>query len=410
MKELAALQRDYARLLIREGLNIQKGQRLVINCPVDCAPFARLCADEAYAAGCREVIMKWRDDYLSRIKYLYAEDSVFDEVNQWEVLLADTVSEEGAAWLAIHADDPENLKGVDTDRIRRSQIVSGKALEKFRQREMRDEFPWCVASIPTAAWAKAVFPELDTNAAMEQLWYEILNACRVDGGDAVANWRAHSDELQKHVKLLNDYNFKSLHYTNAIGTDLTVELPEGHFWAGGSEKSAAGIEFSANIPTEEVFTLPKRDGVNGTVAASKPLCHNGHIIDGFRFTLKDGKIVEVHAEQGEEILRDACTVDEGASFFGEVALVPYDSPISNSGILFYNPLFDENASCHFAFGEAYPCIHGSENMSEDELKARGVNYSMTHVDFMIGTPDLSIIGTTHDGKEIPVFVNGNFAF
>ena len=410
MKDLAALQRDYARLLIQEGLNVQKGQRLVINCPVDCAPFARLCADEAYAVGCREVIMKWRDDYLTRIKYLYAEDSVCDEVNQWEVLLCDTVSEEGAAWLAIHADDPENLKGVDPDRIRRSQIASGKALEKFRQREMRDEFPWCVASIPTEAWAKAVFPALDTDAAMEKLWSEILTACRVDGGDAVANWRAHSDELQKHVKMLNDYNFKSLHYTNSIGTDLTVELPEGHFWAGDSEKSAAGIEFSANIPTEEIFTLPKRDGVNGTVVASKPLCHNGNIIDGFRFTLKDGKIVEVHAEQGEDILRDACTVDEGASFFGEAALVPYDSPISNSGILFYNTLFDENASCHFAFGEAYPCIHGSENMSEDELKAAGVNFSMTHVDFMVGTADLSIVGTTHDGKEIPVFVNGNFAF
>ena len=410
MKDLTSLQRDYARLLIQEGLNIQKGQRLVINCPVDCAPFARLCADEAYAAGCREVIMKWRDDYLSRIKYLHADDSVFDTVNQWDVLMADTVSAEGAAWLAIHADDPENLKGVDPDRIRRAQIVSGKAMEAFRQREMRNEFPWCVASIPTEAWAKVVFPALDIDAAMEKLWMEILRACRVDGGDAVANWRAHSDELQKRVEILNNYNFKYLHYRNELGTDLHVELPEGHFWAGGTEKSAAGIEFSANIPTEEIFTLPKRNGINGTVVASKPLCHNGNIIDDFRFTLQDGKIVEIHAGQGEDILRDACSVDEGASFFGEVALVPYDSPISNSGILFYNTLFDENASCHFAFGEAYPCIHGSENMSEEALKAVGVNFSMTHVDFMIGTADLSIIGTTHDGEEIPVFVNGNFAF
>ena len=410
MKDLNALRRDYARLLIREGLNVQKGQRLVINCPVDCAPFARLCADEAYAAGCREVLLKWRDDYLTRARYLYADDSVFDEVHQWEVLMADTVSEEGAAWLAIHADDPENLKDVDPDRIRRAQIVSGKALERFREREMRSEFPWCVASIPTRSWAKAVFPDLGAEEAEERLWREILAACRVDGGDAVAAWRAHSEDLRRHVRMLNEYDFKTLRYLNSIGTDLTVELPEGHFWAGGSETSAAGIEFSANIPTEEVFTLPKRDGVNGTVVASRPLCHNGNIIDGIRFTLKNGRITEIEADEGEEILRDACTVDEGASYLGEVALVPCDSPISRSGILFYNTLFDENASCHFAFGEAYPCLKGAEDMSEEELKAAGANFSITHVDFMVGTPDLSITGVTRDGREIPVFVNGRFAF
>ena len=411
MKNLEQLQRDYARLLIREGLNIQLGQKLVVNCPVDCAFFARLCADEAYAAGCREVLMRWRDDYLARAKYLHAADDVFDQVNAWEVDMLNTVSAEGAAWLAISADDPENLKGVDPDRIRRSQIAGGKALEPFRQREMRNEFPWCVASIPTAAWAKAVFPELEEARAMERLWEEILKACRVDGGDAVANWRAHSDELQRHVAILNEYDFKSLHYKNSAGTDLTVELPEGHFWAGGAEKCVtSGVDFSANIPTEEVFTLPRRDGVNGTVAASKPLCHNGNIIEGIRFTLRDGKIVEAHADKGEDILRDAISVDEGAAYFGEVALVPWDSPISQSGILFYNTLFDENASCHFAFGEAYPCIRDAGDKRPEELQAMGVNISITHVDFMIGTADLSITGLTHDGREVPVFVNGNFAF
>ena len=411
MKNLEQLQRDYARLLVREGLNIQPGQRLVMNCPVDCAAFARLCADEAYAAGCRDVLMRWRDDYLTRTKYLHAPDDVFDQVNAWDVDMLNTVSAEGAAWLAIHADDPENLKGVDPDRIRRSQIASGKATEPFRQREMRNEFPWCVASIPTAAWAKAVFPDLDEAQAMERLWREILNACRVDGGDALANWRAHSQELQRHVAILNEYAFKSLHYKNAAGTDLTVELPEGHFWSGGAEKCVTnGADFSANIPTEEVFTLPKRDGVNGTVVASKPLCHNGNIIEGIRFTLRGGKIVEAHADTGEDILRDAISVDEGAAYFGEVALVPWDSPISRSGILFYNTLFDENASCHFAFGEAYPCIHGAGDKSPEELKALGVNLSITHVDFMVGTADLSITGLTHDGREIPVFVDGNFAF
>ena len=410
MKTLTQLQRDYARLLIQEGLNIQKGQRLMISCPVDEAWFARLCAEEAYAVGCREVIMNWGDDALTRMKYLQGDESIFDEVAPWQVLMYDTLSEEGVGWLAIHANDPENLKGVDPARIRRSQIASGKALEAFRQREMRNDFPWCVCAIPTPVWAKKVFPALDTDTAVEQLWREILNASRVDDGDAVENWRAHSEKLQQRVKILNDYQFQSLHYTNSLGTDLTVELPEGHFWAGGAEKSKAGVMFSANIPTEEVFTLPRRDGINGVVVASKPLVHNGNVIEQFRFTLKDGKIVDVQARVGEEILKNAVTVDEGASYFGEVALVPYDSPISNSGVLFFNTLFDENASCHFAFGEAYPCLEGANEMSEEELKARGVNFSMTHVDFMIGTADLSIVGTTHDGREIPVFVDGNFAF
>lgn len=404
------LKKDYAELVVRSGLNIQKGQRLAISCPVECADFARLCAAAAYEAGCREVLMSWNDDELTRLKYLHAEDDVFDTVNSWVREFRDVISEEGAGWLAIHAENPENLRGVDPDRIRRAQIAAGKAMEKFRQREMRNEFPWCVCSVPTAAWANAVFPEMDTEEAMAKLWEEILAACRVDGGDAVKNWKDHSDELQRHVQILNEYSFRELRYKNSAGTDVTVELPEGHFWAGGEEKAASGVMFSANIPTEEVFTLPKRDGINGRIVATKPLAHNGTLIDGFWFEVKDGKIIDVHADKGEDILRDAISVDEGASYFGEVALVPYDSPISNSGILFLNTLFDENASCHFAFGEAYPCIAGAEDMTEEELKERGVNFSMTHVDFMVGSGDMSITGITKDGEEVPVFINGNFAF
>lgn len=404
------LKKEYAELIINEGLNIHKGQRLVINCPVECADFARLCADAAYEAGCKEVLMKWRDDYLTRIKYLYADDSIFDVVDEWDKLFCDTVATEGAAWLAIHADDPENLKGVDPDRIRRAQLASGKAMELFRKLEMSNGFPWCVVSVPTTAWAKSVFPGLEAEEAVEKLWGEILNACRVQESGTVAAWQAHSDELRRHVDILNSYDFVSLRYTNSLGTDLTVELPEGHFWAGGCETDSSGASFSPNIPTEEVFTLPKKTGVNGRICSSKPLCHNGNIIENFGFDVKDGRIINVFAEKGEQILKDAISVDEGASYFGEAALVPYHSPISNSGILFLNTLFDENASCHFAFGSAYPCIKGAEGMSEAELEKAGVNFSMTHVDFMIGTADLSIIGTTHDGSEIPVFVNGDFAF
>ena len=410
MIELEKLKKEYAGLVVRAGINIQKGQRLSISCPVECADFARLCAQAAYEAGCREVLLRWTDDELKRMKYLKAADDVFDSVNSWEVDYYNTLSEEGAGFLTIYAEDPESLKGVDPGRIRRAQVSSGKALEAYRSRIMRSECPWCVCSVPSKAWARAVFPDLGEDEAVERLWKEILAACRVNGGDALSSWAAHSDEIKKHVDIMNGYNFKTLKYKNSAGTDVTVDLPEGHFWAGGEEKAGTGVMFSANIPTEEVFTLPDRKGVNGTLVATKPLSLNGTLIEGFSFEVKDGRIVEVHADKGEEVLRDAIAVDEGASYFGEVALVPYDSPISRSGVLFLNTLFDENAACHFAFGEAYPCITGAEDMTPEELKERGVNDSMTHVDFMIGSPDLEITGITHDGREITVFKEGNFAF
>lgn len=410
MNDLETLKKEYARLLVRSGVNIQKGQRLAITCPVECAPFARLCAKEAYDAGCKEVIMRWTDDELTKYRYLHAADEVFDSVNPWEKEMCDILSEEGAAWLAIHAEDPENLKNADPDRIKRAQISRGKAMEQFRAREMRNDFPWCVAAIPCGAWTKAVFPDLPEEEAKERLWKEILAACRVDGEHAAEKWKAHSEELRRHVEILNEYDFKYLKYKNSAGTDLTLELPEGHFWAGGEEMCKAGVPFSANIPTEEVFTLPKKDSMNGTLVATRPLSLNGTVIKDFSFKIENGKITEVRAAQGEEVLKNAISVDEGASYFGEVALVPYDSPISNSGVLFFNTLFDENASCHFAFGEAYPCIKGAENMTEEELKERGVNFSMTHVDFMVGSEDLSITGITKDGTEVAVFTDGNFAF
>lgn len=410
MAELEKMKKDLAKLVIRLGVNIQKGQKLSIACPVECADFARLCAEEAYEAGCGEVIVRWDDDRLARMKYLRASDEVFDTFAPWDAEYFNTMSQEGAAFLSIYSEDPECLSGVDPDRLTRAEKAKGEAIKEFRQRMMRDEVCWCVCSVPTGAWAEKVFPGLSREDAVEKLWEEILKTCRVDGNDALQNWKDHSDEIQKHVEIMNGYDFKTLKYRNSAGTDVTVDLPEGHYWAGGEEKSASGIPFSANIPTEEVFTLPDRNSINGTLVATKPLSLNGTLVENFSFRIENGKIVEVKAEKGEEVLKDAISVDEGASYFGEVALVPYDSPISKSGVLFYNTLFDENASCHFAFGEAYPNIRGAEDMTEEELKERGVNMSMTHVDFMVGSDDLEITGITHDGKEIPVFVNGNFAF
>ena len=402
--------KEYAQLLVRVGLNVRKGQTLVISSPVECAFFARLCAAEAYEAGCREVVMNWSDDALGRMKYLHAEDDVFDTVPLWRRHFYNDYALEGAAYLAISASDPENLKGVDHGRIVRAQQASGRALKDFDRLQMCGGFPWCIASVPIPSWAKTVFPDVSEEEAMEQLWDAIFASVRISGdGTCVEKWHQHLATLHSRVEKLNALNFRSLHYTNSLGTDLTVELPEGHVWEAGNDVTLSGQEYVANMPTEELYTSPLKTGVNGVVYASMPLVHDGSIIDGFHFVVRDGKIVEAHAQKGEETLRGAISVDEGASYFGEVALVPYDSPISNQKILFYNTLFDENAACHIAFGEAYPCLQGGQKMTKEELKAHGLNDSITHVDFMIGTPDLSIVGTTHDGREVPVFVNGNFA-
>ena len=404
--------KEYAKLLVEVGVNIQKGQTLVIGSPVDCAWFARLCARAAYAAGCREVVMRWSDDELTREKYLHAEDSVFDSLPAWQAEFDNGYARQGAAFLHISARDPENLVGVDPDRIARSQRSSGEALREYRELTMSNTVPWCIGSIPIPSWARKVFPGCPEDEAVEKLWEAIFQTVRVDGsGAAVDRWREHLAGLKGHMDRLNGLNLESLHYTNSLGTDLTIRLPEGHIWAAGSSETKSGLPFIANMPTEEVFTAPLRNGVDGVVCSSMPLVHNGVVIDKIRFQVKEGKIVEASAQTGEDALKAAITLDEGASYFGEVALVPYDSPISRQKLLYYNTLFDENASCHLAFGEAYPeCLRGGAEMSKEERKARGLNDSITHVDFMVGTADLSITGKTRDGREVPVFVDGNFAW
>lgn len=401
----------YAKLLIRKGVNIQKGQSLVLRISVDNAAFARLCVAEAYKAGCREVFVEWGDDIINRERYLHAEEAIFDTVRPWVADKFNTLAGEGAAFLAVVSDDPEALAGVDPSRIRRSSMASGKAMMPYRSALNADKTQWCVAAVPNPVWAKKVFPDKAEDEAVSLLWDAILTCSRVtEKNDPVTAWQAHAETLLKRVDILNNYKFKYLRYHNALGTDLTVELPEGHIWEGARSLSAKNVEFLPNIPTEEVFTSPKRDGVNGVVYAAKPLVVNGNIVDGFHFVLQDGRIVELHAEKGEAFLQSAVDTDEGSHYLGEVALVPYASPISQSGLLFYETLFDENAACHFAFGSAYPTIEGGREMDDDELLAHGLNVSITHNDFMVGTADLSIIGVTHDGREIPVFVDGNFAF
>ncbi len=400
---------EYAELLVRVGLNVQPDQHVNIFCPVDCAVLARACAKACYDAGAREVTVMWNDDQISRLKYTRADDSVFDEMPVWLKTFYDSALENKCPHMAIVGEDPESLKGVDPTRIQRWRQASGKAIESYYKGQTNNEFQWLVAACPTQPWADMVFP--DAKDSMEQLWEAIFAATRVTGdGKAVERWAAHVKEQKVLVNKLNEYAFTTLHYKNSLGTDLTVGLPDGHFWTGASELAGTGVEFIANLPTEEIFTLPHMNKVNGRVVASKPLSMAGNLIEGFWMELKDGKIIDLHADVGEEYLRKSVTLDDGSSYFGEVALVPYDSPISNTGLLFYETLFDENASCHFAFGEAYPCIHGAAQLSPDEQKALGINQSINHVDFMVGTADLEIIGTTPDGREIKVFESGNFAF
>lgn len=399
--------KEYADLLVRIGLNVQPDQHVNIFAPVDCAVLARACAEACYDAGAREVTVMWNDDKISRMKYLRAADEVFDTMPAWLKAFYNSALENKQPHLAIVGDDPEAFKGVDPERIQRWRQTSGRAIESYYKAQTNNDFQWLVAACPTPAWASMVFPGAED--AMEQLWEAVFAAVRVTGdGKAVARWAEHVEKQKRLVAKLNDCAFATLHYRSGLGTDLTVGLPENHFWTGASELAGNGVEFIANLPTEEIFSLPHKDRVNGRVVASKPLSLNGNLVDGFWLELKDGKIVDLHADVGEEYLRKSVTLDEGSSYLGEVALVPYDSPISNTGILFYETLFDENAACHFAFGEAYPCIHGADKLSPDEQKALGINQSINHVDFMVGTADLEIVGTTHDGREIKVFENGNF--
>ena len=399
--------KEYASLLIRVGLNVTKGQRVYIHAPVDAADFARLCMREAYAAGAGEVQLIWFDDEVTRAHFLHAEDKYIDEVPTWRRELMNGCAREGVSRLFIEASDPENLKGIDPERLLRSAKAKGRDFAEFYRLETTSAFPWCIAAVPSEKWAKTVFP--DRSDALFALWRAILETVRVSGdGTAIAAWREHLDSLKARTEKLNAYRFVSLRYKNALGTDLTVRLPEKHLWQSGEEMSKTGHPFVANMPTEEIFTAPLKTGVDGVVYASMPLIEDGNKVEDFYMVLREGKIVEIHAKEGEEILKNAISVDEGASYLGEVALVPYHSPISSQGILYYNTLFDENASCHLAFGAAYPSIEGGADMTDEDMAAAGLNLSAQHTDFMIGTADLSIVGTTADGKEIEVFRNGDF--
>lgn len=401
---------EYAELIVKTGVNIRPDQLVVINVGVENTDFARRLAKAAYQAGAHDVTIVWHDEQFSLLRYQSVRPEVLSEFPEWRRMLYLDNAEEGAAFISVVSENPEIFNTVDPKRLMLAQQAAGAALKEYRERVMANKNSWCVVSVPSAAWAECVFPELSEKRAVQALWKKILAAVRVKGdGKAVERWKGHTEFLSRAAKFMNDSNFAALHYTNSLGTDLTVKLPEGHIWAGGAEYTQSGTEFVANMPTEEVYTVPRLDGVDGVVYASKPLVYNGNLIKNFSVRFKDGEVTDFAAEEGRELLRELLSTDAGSCRLGEVALVPYDSPISQSGILFYNTLFDENASCHLAFGKAYPtCLAGGTELSAEELEKKGVNDSLVHEDFMIGTRDLKIDGIKQNGKRIPVFRKGNF--
>ncbi|PRR98942.1 aminopeptidase [Bacillus atrophaeus] len=400
----------YALLAVEVGVNVQKGQHVVVNASTEVRDFVRLIVKHAYEKGAKHVTVNWQDDEVSRLKYELAPPEAFDEYPEWEAKGKEALAEKGAAFISVVSSSPDLLKGIKSKRIAAFQKAAGKALHTYRQYIQSDKVSWTVIGAASAGWASKVFPGHSDEEAIQLLWEEIFNTTRVNEDNPVQAWKEHDQTLHEKVDHLNAKHYSALHY-QAEGTDLTIELPKKHVWAGAGSINENGNEFMANMPTEEVFTLPQKDGVNGTVSSTKPLSYGGNIIDNFTLTFKNGRIVDIKAEKGEDILKELVETDEGSHYLGEVALVPYDSPISKSDILFYNTLFDENASNHLAIGSAYAFnIEGGKQMSREELVKEGLNESITHVDFMIGSKDMSIDGITADGKREPVFRNGNWAF
>ena len=405
--------KEYALLAVKVGVNVQKGQPLLIQAPIEAYELVRECTRVAYAQGCSNVTVDYSDDVRTRLKYENESKETLCEVPDWMLKRTEYNISKDFCRLVIIGENPDLLKGIDTDLIQSATIARMKATQPYQYYSMNNIGQWSIVAYPELNWAKKVFPDKSDDDAMQALWDAILSTSRVELGYTVSNWQEHNESIKHHTKKLNDYNFKSLHFKNSLGTDLTVGLIKDHIWEGGSDVAHGKYkcEFNPNIPTEEVFTMPDRYHIDGKVVSSKPLAYMGNIIPSFELTFKDGVVVDYKADTNKDVLKNILETDEGSKSLGEVALISYNSPINKSGILFYETLFDENASCHLALGACYPTnVKGGADLSKEELYELGGNDSMNHVDFMFGTGDIDITGETYDGKKVSVFVKGNFAF
>ena len=404
---------NFAKLAVEFGVNVKEGEDVLITSPVESPELCRLIAKAAYEKGARNVAIDWKDDSITRLTYEYQDQETLNEVPDWKIEKLDyQIAQKKSNRISIYAEDPDLLKGLDSEKISEAIRENSKKTKEYVKYTMNDILSWLVISVPTKKWAKKVFPDLSEKDAYDKLWETILDVSRVSESwdETKDNWTNHINTLDEKAKFLNDHQFDKVHYKSSNGTDLWVKLPKNHIWMSAGSTNEKNDRFIPNMPTEEVFTSPQYDGVDGRLVASKPLVYNGVVINNFEFEFKDGKVISFSAKEGEDTLRKMLDSDEGSKYLGEIALVPYDSPISNSNILFYNTLFDENASCHFALGKAYPTtVEGGSELDDSKVKEIGLNDSLIHEDFMVGTEDLEIIGYK-DEKEFKIFENGNWAF
>ena len=399
--------KKYAHTLLKYGVNLQQDQTLVISVDVENKDFAVIVTEEAYELGAKEVILNWRCSPIARQRLLHANESVLEKPANWIPEFYKQYIDDKAAFLSLISANPKALEGIPTDRISLQSRNLNKVLSFYHTAIMNSSVTWCVASVPTVLWANLLGYEGTYEEKINQLWETLLKLCRIEGVEPKDTYRHHMAKLRHRCEALNKLDLKALRYTCENGTDLLLELPEGHIWLGGEESSKDGTIFNANIPTEEVFSAPQYNGVNGIVYSTKPLIYHGNTISDFSFTFEEGKIVEYTAKEGYEVLKELVETDEGSHYLGEVALVDHFSPISQSNQIFYETLFDENASCHLAIGASYPtCLKDSDGLSEEELKERGLNHSLTHVDFMIGHERMNIKGYTRDGQEVDIMIDG----
>ena len=401
--------REYARLIVRCGVNVQKGQEVIVYADLDQPEFVRMVVEEAYKAKAKKVTVEWSYQPLTKVHTRYRSVTTMGTVEEWQKAKYQHEVDVVPCRIHLMSEDPDGLKGINMEKVTKARRMSYPIIKPY-QDQLENRQQWCIAAVPGAAWAKKVFPGERTGTAMEKLWEAILFTSRVTD-DPEKAWADHDRDLQARCDYLNSLGIRSLHYTADNGTDFTVGLiPEGRF-CGGGETARTGIFFNPTIPTEECFVSPRRGQAEGIVYATKPLSYRGQLIEGFSIRFAGGKAVEVHAEKGEDLLKAMISMDEGAAYLGECALVPQASPIAESGLLFYNTLFDENAACHLALGKAYPtCLKDGEKMDSVTLLQHGVNDSLMHEDFMVGSRDLEIVGTRRDGTKVQVFHQGNFAF
>ncbi len=400
--------REYATLLARKGVAVLPGEEVWINSQLDQVEFVRMVVEECYKAGAKKVRVRFHDNQIVRMNYQYMSMKELCKVAEYTISEYKYMVKHLPSMLHIVSDDPDSLKGIKQSIISKSSMKVSKKVKPYRN-QMDGKYKWCIAAVPSKPWAKQIFPSLEENEAEEALWNAILSCSRVDGS-ALDNWDKHNNNLQTKVKELEALDLQYLEYKASNGTDFKVELMKGVHWGAGIEKTSDGRVFNPNIPSEEVFTSPKAGSCEGIVYASKPLSYNGQLIEGFSVRFKDGKVSEVKAKKNQKLLEQMVKMDEGASMLGEVALVPFDSPINKSGLLFFETLYDENAACHLALGHGFKeLLPNGENMTSEEAKAFGLNDSIIHVDFMIGTEDLEIVGTSFSGKKTTLFKNGNWA-